>query len=102
MSLTTHVKRWAYYGFANHSYQVVYLTFILPIFFSTAFTKYHFALSAWGFATGISTVCGVVLAVVFGKYADTHDKLRVYKTSITLTALGMCAMALVGTHYALA
>ncbi len=93
MSLSTHVKRWAYYGFANHSYQVVYVAFILPIFFAGAFARYHFALSAWGFATGVSTILGVVLAIVLGNYADKTDKLRVYKISIILTCVGMCAMA---------
>lgn len=98
MSLTKNVRRWAFYGFANHSYQVVYVAFILPIFFSNFFVRYSIGLSAWGVATGVSTVLGIILALFFGKYADKNNKHTVYAWSIFITAFSMYAMAVASMY----
>ncbi len=93
------VRRWAFYSFANHSYQTVYVAFLLPIFFSTTLAKTGLPLSAWGFATGMSTVFGILLAVILGKYSDRHSKLGAYRWSIILTTVGMFGMALAAAYF---
>src|ERR1035437_1168170 len=95
MALPDKVKRWAFYNFANHSYQVGYVAFLLPVFFSTLLLAKGFSLGAWGIANGVSTVIGVTIAVVVGKYSDRHEKLAAFRWSVVLTFLGMLAVACV-------
>jgi UMF1 family MFS transporter len=99
MNLPKSVRRWAFYSFANHSYQAVYVAFLLPIFFSTTLAKTGLPLSAWGLAAGASTLLGVSLAIVLGKYSDRHSKFEAYKWSMILTAVGMFGMAFAAAYF---
>jgi UMF1 family MFS transporter len=95
MDLPTNVKRWAFYSFANHSYQVVYITFLLPVFFSTVLAGKGFSLQTWGAINGISTIFGVGIALFMGRYSDKNSKkLSSFKHSIILSLMGMVAIAL--------
>ncbi len=94
MALPQKVKRWAFYNFANHSYQLGYVAFLLPVFFSTVLLSKGFSLGAWGVANGVSTVIGVVIAIVVGRYSDRHSKLTAFRWSVACTFAGMAAVAL--------
>jgi UMF1 family MFS transporter len=98
-SLPKEVKRWSFYNFANHSYQLTYVAFLLPVFFSTVLLARGYSLADWGAANGISTVIGVAIAVIVGRYADTHDKLRAFKWSIILSFLGMLALSFSAPYF---
>lgn len=99
MPLPKAVKRWAFYPFANHSYLVVYVSFILPIFFSTVLLAKGYSLSAWGLANGISTIVGVCIAVIIGRYSDVHGKLRSFNWSIFITAFFMFVLAFSAVYF---
>src|SRR5258708_10140865 len=98
MALPKEVKRWAYYSFANHSYQVVYLSFLLPVFFSTVLAG-KYSLGIWGTINGFSTVFGVILALMIGRYSDAHSKLQAFKWSIIASAMGMTSIALATKYF---
>ncbi|MDD5437704.1 MAG: MFS transporter [Patescibacteria group bacterium] len=94
MNLPKNVWRWAFYDFANSSYVLIYQAFLLPIYFSTVLLTKGYSLSAWGIANGISTACGIVLAIIIGKYSDKHNRLKVFQWTIIASFLGMSAMSL--------
>ncbi len=93
------VKRWSFYNFANHSYQLVYITFLLPIFFSEVLLSRGYSLVAWGIANGVSTAIGVVAAVIIGRYSDRHDKLKAFRWSIALSFFGMLALSFSAPYF---
>ena len=94
MALPKNVWRWAFYDFANSSYVLIFQAFLLPVFFSTILLSKGFSLSAWGIANGISTAIGIILAVVLGKYADKHNRLKIFKWIILVCFAGMATMSL--------
>jgi len=94
MSLSKSVLRWAFYDFANSSYVLIYQAFLLPVYFSTVLLSKGYSLSAWGMANGISTLLGVILAILMGKRADRHSRLKIFKETILACFLGMVALSL--------
>ncbi len=94
MNLPKNVCRWAFYDFANSSYVLIFQAFLLPVFFSTILFAKGYSLSAWGIANGISTAIGVLLAIILGKYADKHNRLRVFKWIVLTCFTGMATMSL--------
>ncbi len=50
---------------------------------------FFFSLGAWGTANAISTILGVWLSVLVGKYADLHNRLKIFRYSIFLSFVGM-------------
>ena len=94
MNLPKNVRRWAFYDFANSSYVLIFQAFLLPTFFSTILFAKGYSLSAWGIANGISTAIGILLAIVLGKYADKHSRLKVFKWIILVCFAGMATMSL--------
>ncbi|MEK7132431.1 MAG: MFS transporter [Patescibacteria group bacterium] len=84
----------AYYDFANSAYFLVYLSFLLPIYFSTILLSKGYSLGAWGTANAVSTFLGVLLAVVAGKYADTTNRLEIFRYSVFLSFIGMLSVSL--------
>ena len=94
------VKRWSFYNFANHSYQLVYVAFLLPVFFAEVLIVKGYSLTAWGVANGISTAIGVIIAVIIGRYSDRRDnKLRVFQWSIALSFSGMLALSFSAPYF---
>jgi UMF1 family MFS transporter len=93
MALPKSVKRWSFYTFANHSYLVAVVAFLLPLLFSGTLLAKGFSLEAWGIANGVSTVLGVALAILVGRYSDRHSKLRAFQWSIALSFLGMLSLS---------
>ena len=93
MSLPKNVWRWAFYDFANSSYVLIFQAFLLPAFFSTILFAKGYSLSAWGIANGISTAIGILLAVILGKYADKHSRLKVFEWIIYACFVGMATMS---------
>ncbi len=79
MSLPKNVWRWAFYDFANSSYVLIFPAFLMPVYFSTVLFAHGYSLGSWGIANGVSTVIGVLLAIVLGKFADKGDRLKVLK-----------------------
>ncbi len=98
-TLPKEVKRWSFYNFANHSYQLTYVAFLLPVFFSTILLARGYSLADWGAANGISTAIGVVTAVIIGRYADMHDKLKAFRWSVALSFLGMLALSFSAPYF---
>lgn len=94
MNLPKNVWHWAFYDFANSSYVLIFQAFLLPAFFSTVLFAKGYSLSAWGIANGISTAIGVLLAIILGKYADKHDRLKIFKWIILACFAGMTALSL--------
>ncbi len=85
---------WAFYDFANSAYVLIYSSFLLPVFFSTVLLSQGYSLHSWGFANGISTVIGVLLAIVIGRHADIHSRFRAFAWSITATFIGMIGVSI--------
>lgn len=94
MSLPKNVLRWAFYDFANSSYVLIFQAFLLPAFFSTILFANGYSLSAWGIANGISTAIGILLAIILGKYADKHGRLKIFRWIILACFAGMTALSL--------
>ena len=94
MSLPKNIWRWAFYDFANSSYVLIFQAFLLPAFFSTILFAKGYSLSAWGIANGISTALGILLAIILGKYADKHSRLKVFKWIILVCFAGMATISL--------
>lgn len=81
---------WAFYDFANSSYLLIYVSFLLPVFFSTVLLRRGYSLSAWGLANGLSTLFGVAAAIILGRFSDARsDKIKYFKWSIILSFVGM-------------
>lgn len=80
------VRSWAYYDFANSSYVLIFQSYLLPVFFSNYIgVDQNATLQSWGMVNGISTLMGVVLAMLSGKYADKTSRLSM------LTLLTYCS-----------
>lgn len=94
MTLPKNVWRWAFYDFANSSYVLIFQAFLLPVFFSTVLLGEGYSLSSWGVANGVSTVVGVLLAILLGRYADKNDRLKVFKFIIFACFAGMVILSL--------
>lgn len=94
MSLPKNIWRWAFYDFANSSYVLIFQAFLLPAFFSTVLFAQGYSLSAWGIANGISTAIGILLAIILGKYADKHNRLKIFKWIILTCFAGMATLSL--------
>ncbi|MFA6427258.1 MAG: MFS transporter [Candidatus Magasanikbacteria bacterium] len=94
MSLPKNVWRWSFYDFANSSYVLIFQAFLLPAFFSTVLFTKGYSLSAWGIANGISTAIGILLAIILGKYADKHSRLKIFKWVILTCFAGMATLSL--------
>ncbi len=94
MSLSKEIWHWAFYDFANSSYILIYQSFLLPIFFSTILLQHGYTLSSWGWANGISTLIGVILAIIIGYFADRYNRFYPFMVSIIITFVGMIAVAL--------
>jgi MFS transporter, UMF1 family len=83
----------AYYDFANSAYFLVYLSFLLPIYFSTVLLTKGYGLGAWGTANAVSTFLGVLLALIAGKYADRTNRLKIFRHLVYLSFIGMLAVS---------
>jgi|SRR3989344_4985749 len=83
----------AYYDFANSAYFLIYLSFLLPIYFSTVLLDKGYSLGAWGTANALSTFLGVLLAIVAGKYADRTNRLEIFRYSVFLSFIGMLSVS---------
>jgi MFS transporter, UMF1 family len=83
------VKHWAYYDFANSSYVLIFQSFLVPMLFSTLLIKQGFDKLSWGLANGLSTLLGVILAVVIGRFADMGDRLRTFKFIVFISFILM-------------
>lgn len=93
MKVSKTTSSWAFYDFANSSYVLIYQSFLLPVFFSTVLASQGVSLASWGLVNGVSTVLGVILAVLAGKYADKNERLHVLKKMIWLAFFGMAALS---------
>lgn len=100
MKFPKSILRWAYYDFANSAYFLIYPSFLLPVFFSTVLLTHGYSLGAWGFANAISTISGVVLAILVGKFSDKTSKFHTFKWSVIISFFGMVALSL-SVKYAL-
>lgn len=87
------VWHWAFYDFANSAYLLIFTTFLLPVYFTTVLGAQGMSLSTWGFANGLSTLHGVGLAIVLGRYADRTSRIRVFMASIIGSFVGMVAIS---------
>lgn len=92
-SIPKNIWGFAYYDFANSAYFLVYLSFLLPIYFSTVLLDKGYSLGAWGTANAVSTFLGVLLAVVAGKYADATDRLKIFRYLVFLSFIGMLSVS---------
>jgi UMF1 family MFS transporter len=99
MSLPRSVRSWAFYDFANSSYVLIYSSFLLPVFFTTVLAGRGLTLSSWGWANGISTLLGVIGAVIVGYFADHHSRLSVFRKSVIAAFVGMVAVALAVQYF---
>ncbi|MBK7709219.1 MAG: MFS transporter [Acidobacteria bacterium] len=88
------LKAWALYDFANSSYVLIYQAFLLPVYFSSVLVGFGFDKGSWGLANGVSTLIGLLFAVVTGHYSDKRDRLKTFRTLIFLSAIGMGLIAL--------
>jgi len=93
-SLPKYVWGWAFYDFANSAYMLIYLSFLLPIYFSTILLKEGYSLGMWGTANAISTLLGIILSIIAGRYADKNNRLRTFKYLMFLSFIGMLSVAL--------
>src|SRR3989344_907735 len=93
-SLPKYVWGWAFYDFANSAYMLIYLSFLLPIYFSTILLKEGYSLGMWGMANAISTLLGIILSIIAGRYADKNNRLRTFKYLMFLSFIGMLSVAL--------
>jgi len=100
MKFPKSILRWAYYDFANSAYFLIYPSFLLPVFFSTVLLNHGYSLSAWGFANAVSTISGVILAILVGKFSDKTSKFHTFKWSVIISFFGMVALSL-SVKYAL-
>lgn len=82
------LRSWAFYDFSNSSYVLIFQSFLLPVFFSTMLQgELGFSKFSWGLANGLSTLFGLILAVLGGTYSDKTERLKVFKWFILLTFL---------------
>lgn len=93
MNIPPGVRRWAFYDFANSSYVLIYSAYLLPIFFATKLMELGYSLSSWGWATGISTVLGVILSIMIGRIADRRSRYRICWMTVIAAFVGMVAVA---------
>lgn len=89
----TPVRAWALYDFANSSYVLIFQSFLLPVFFSIHFVENGNGLGGWGLVNGLSTLAGVVLALIAGSYADATVRLKVLKQLIFFSFFGMVVVS---------
>jgi|GEM_PF-1083138 len=92
MSIPKTIWRWAYYDFANSAYLLMYPTVLLPVLFAMIFKTTGYSLGMWGIANAISTLIGVFMAVLVGKYSDKHGKFSAFKWSVFGAFVGMLAI----------
>lgn len=82
------LRSWALYDFSNSSYVLIFQSFLLPLYFSNILQgEYGFSKFSWGIANGVSTLIGLILAVLGGSYSDKKERLKVFKVFIFLTFL---------------
>ncbi len=93
------VKAWAWYDFANSGYILLYSSFLLPAYFSTVLLGEGYPLTTWGLANSISTVLGLFLALVGGRFSDKKGKIRTLKTAVLLTFLGMAGVSICAVFF---
>ncbi|MEN9561075.1 MAG: hypothetical protein RIQ56_348 [Candidatus Parcubacteria bacterium] len=89
------VWHWAFYDFANSAYLLIYGSFLLPVYFSTVLITHGGSLSAWGLVNGLSTLLGVALAILLGRYADRHNRFTAFRWSIIASFIGMAGLSAV-------
>ncbi len=98
MKFPKSIIRWAYYDFANSAYFLIYPSFLLPAFFSSVLLNHGYSLSSWGFANALSTIIGVILAILIGRFSDKRSKFHAFKWSIILSFFGMAALSFAIKH----
>lgn len=79
------IKHWAFYDFANSSYVLIFQALLVPLFLSNILIKQGFDKLSWGLANGLSTLLGVLLAIIIGRFADLNDRLRTFKFIVVIT-----------------
>lgn len=94
MAIPKSIWRWAFYDFANSGYLLIYPTMLLPVLFAAIFKDSGHSLGMWGIANAVSTLIGVFMAVLVGKYSDKHSKFSAFKWSIIVAFIGMMVIAL--------
>ena len=98
-SLPRYVWGWAFYDFANSSYMLIYLSFLLPVYFSTILLSKGYSLSAWGIANAVSTGLGIILSIIMGRYADKNNRLKTFKYLIFISFIGMLSVAMAIAYF---
>lgn len=99
---TKKLRYWAFYDFANSSYVLIYQSFLLPVYFATVLLTLGFDKGSWGLANGLSTLIGLVFAVIAGSYSDKYERLRMFRVLIFLSFVGMLLVAFGVWYYPLA
>lgn len=94
MAIPKTIWRWAFYDFANSAYLLMYPTVLLPVIFAMIFKDTGYSLGMWGIANAVSTLIGVFISLLIGKYSDKHSKFQAFKWSIVASFIGMMAIAL--------
>ncbi len=100
MAIPKTIWRWAFYDFANSAYLLMYPTVLLPVIFAMIFKDSGYSLGMWGIANAVSTLIGVFISLLIGKYSDRHSKFQAFKWSIIFSFIGMMTIALSVKYFA--
>ncbi len=79
------IKHWAFYDFANSSYVLIFQSFLIPLLFSKLLIDQGYDKLSWGLANGLSTLLGVILSIIIGRFADIKDRLNTFKYIVFIT-----------------
>lgn len=93
------IKSWAFYDFANSGYVLIFQSFLVPLFFSQVLLANGISKLTWGFANGFSTLLGVLLAIIVGRFADIKDRLRLFKYFIFVAFIFMLLFSFSVEHF---